>query len=306
MKKSAVLLITFSRPETTIEVLKSLRVAKPYVLYVFADGARNPEEQTKCDHVRNLVDEYVNWECTVYKKYMDLNLGCGPGPDTAIRWALEKEDRIIILEDDCVPSPAFFPYCDYLLEKYLDDERVWFISGNNYCPEYQLDSDYIFSNYAHSQGWATWRRCFLQNDLTMKNWPEFREKRMLESLLPKREATYFSKIYESTYRDKTKMSHVWDVQCGFCIRSNGGLGITPKSNLVKNIGYIGTHSESKEHFHDRPVDDSFVICKEPEFVVADFLHDRYHFQHHWRAGTGIRRLIKRAQKIFRKRIVSIQ
>ena len=60
---------------------------------------------------------------------MNNNLGCGYGPYSAISWAFQYTDRLIILEDDCIPSTAFFPYCEYLLEKYTDDVRIRHISG---------------------------------------------------------------------------------------------------------------------------------------------------------------------------------
>ena len=301
MLESPVLLITFNRPETTLEVLKALQIAKPKILYVFSDGPRNREDALLRDKVQSLVDEYVNWECKFYRKLMDKNLGCGPGPVQAMQWALENEDRIIILEDDCVPSPAFFPYCNYLLEKYINDERIWIISGDNYCPEYLLSSDYIFTNYAHSWGWATWKRCFEKIDFQMKGWPEFRDRKMLYSILPKKEAHFFEQRYDNIFKDENSMNHIWDFQFGFCIRANGGLGIMPRSNLIKNIGYIGTHSEKKSFCHDRAVDDNYKIVTEPLFIVADYLHDRYHFKHHWKkmkSGSGIKSKIKKVLKIF--------
>lgn len=281
VQESAVLLITFNRPDTTREVLKALQVAKPKRLYVFSDGARTPDEAKICREVRDLVTEMVNWDCDLRRKVSEKNLGCGPGPFAAMNWAVEEEDRIIILEDDCVPSPAFFPYCNYLLNKYLEDERIWIISGNNYCPEYPLPADYAFTRYAHSWGWATWRRCIKSVDLSMNKYHEFKERKLMYSLLPKNEAEFFLKKYDHIYQDKNAMSHIWDFQFGFNIRANYGIGILPRSNLVKNIGYMGTHSEKKSPFHDRAVDDSFKIVIEPECVVPDYLHDRYHFKHHW-------------------------
>jgi len=259
LKESAVLLITFNRPDTTKEVLKALQVAKPKKLYVFSDGARNKEEEKICKQVRELVSEMVNWDCELNRKVSEFNLGCGPGPFAAMNWAVEEEDRIIILEDDCVPSPAFFPYCNYLLEKYLEDERIWIVSGNNYCPEYPLPADYAFTGYAHSWGWATWRRCIKSVDLEMTKYPDFRDRKLMYSILPKKEADFFLRKYDRIYNDKKAISHIWDFQFGFCIRANNGMGIMPRSNLVRNIGYMGTHSEKKGPYHDRAVDDSFQI-----------------------------------------------
>lgn len=302
MKESAVLLITFNRPETTREVLKALQVAKPKRLYVFSDGARSNDENIICQQVRDLVTEMVTWDCDLRRKVSEKNLGCGHGPFAAMNWAVEEEDRIIILEDDCVPSPAFFPYCNYLLDKYLNDERIWIVSGNNYCPEFPLPADYAFTNYAHSQGWATWRRCIKQVDLTMKKYTQFRDRCLMYSILPKNEADFFLQKYEKIYNDQDAVSHIWDFQFGFCVRANNGLGIMPKSNLMKNIGYVGTHSKKKNRIHDRAVNDNYQIKSEPDFVVADFLHDRYHFKHHWMLmrSSFIKRLFNKIIRLITK------
>ena len=76
-------------------------------------------------------------------------------------------------------------------------------------------------------------------------------------------------------------ANIWDFQFGFAVTSNGGLCIAPKKNLVTNIGYWGTHSETKSHFHDRPVDETFKITSHPDFVLCDVNYDAYHFKHHW-------------------------
>lgn len=51
---------------------------------------------------------------------------------TGFSWVFEKEEQAIILEDDCIPNLDFFRYCDEMLEKYKDDERVMMVSGSNY------------------------------------------------------------------------------------------------------------------------------------------------------------------------------
>jgi hypothetical protein len=60
-----------------------------------------------------------------------VNQGCRLGVSRAITWFFEQVEEGIILEDDCVPHPEFFPYCATLLEHYRHDMRVWCISGNN-------------------------------------------------------------------------------------------------------------------------------------------------------------------------------
>ncbi len=77
----------------------------------------------------------------------------------AVTWALSMTDKLIILEDDCVPSLSFFPFCKEMLDRYEHDTRVSMIAGFN-TDEVSPDvgSDYFFTSVFSIWGWATWRR----------------------------------------------------------------------------------------------------------------------------------------------------
>ena len=85
------------------------------------------------------------------------------------------------MEDDCVPSKDFFKFCNLLLEKYKNDNRISQISGNNFLnfKKYKrrnLDS-YFFSKLTSSWGWATWKNrwefCY---DSELSLWPKIKKK----------------------------------------------------------------------------------------------------------------------------------
>ena len=103
--EAPVLLITFNRPDYTRQVFEKIRQAKVKKLYIANDGPRegNLEDQKAREEIKQIVND-IDWECDVKTLFYDKNLGCGWGPATAISWAFENEDKLIILEDDCVPS----------------------------------------------------------------------------------------------------------------------------------------------------------------------------------------------------------
>ena len=76
--------------------------------------------------------EEVDWDCCVHTLFREQNLGCKLAVSEAINWFFEHVEAGVILEDDCLPHPMFFPFCAELLERYRDDERVMVISGNNF------------------------------------------------------------------------------------------------------------------------------------------------------------------------------
>lgn len=306
LQESPVLLVTFNRPETTIEVFKTIKKAKVKKLYVFNDGPRdgNNKDIKAREEIKQILDQ-VDWDCDLYTNFAEKNLGCGPGVSSAISWAFKNEDRLIVLEDDFVPALSFFPYCTELLEKYKIDTRIWWISGNNYCEEKKIaDYDYFFTTYGHSQGWATWKRSWEHFDLTMSKFPIYRDYlRKYDSYHTKKEAHFFSPMKERLYNNDYAKSHQWASQFGFAIRSNGGLCITPRKNLVTNIGYMGTHSGGINKTHNISVNEDFVIKKHPDFVLVSKEYDLYHFKNYWRKMNKSipQKIISKLKKIFKLR-----
>ena len=131
--RTPVVFIIFSRPDLTARVFAEIARARPEKLLVIADGPRPDREgeDAKCAATRAII-ERVDWPCEILKNYSNVNLGCGHRPATGLRWVFEQVEEAIILEDDCVPHPTFFRFCEELLEHYRDDERVMHISGDNF------------------------------------------------------------------------------------------------------------------------------------------------------------------------------
>lgn len=279
-----VLLIIFNRPDTTKQVFEAIRRARPAKLYVSADAPRpgNEKDAVGCQKAREIVQN-VDWKCDVQYRFLDQNLGCGYGPATAISWAFENEDRLIILEDDCVPSTPFFTYCNHCLEKYVDDERVWLVSGRSHHEESEhfLEQDYLFTHYGHTWGWATWKRCWEHFDIEFRQWGQFiKHGGFLNTFYSKEEGRFHNHFFAKLAADKNLASHAWDYQFALAIHINGGLSITPAKNLIHNIGHWGTHSSGQEKCHMLRASEDYEITREPLFVSANREYDHMHFKSH--------------------------
>ncbi len=208
--EAPVLLITFNRPETTRVVLDALRNAQIKTLYIFNDGPRPGIESDNYyrKEIQKLISD-IDWDCRLYTLFSETNLGCGPGPVAAISWAFTNEDRLIILEDDCVPAISFFEYCNELLERYKDDARIWRISGDNYSEEFPVETSYIFSFFGHSLGWATWKRCWENYDFYMDLLPDFENSDgFYNYFADKKMARYFSNSLWIIYKNSNMRSQI--------------------------------------------------------------------------------------------------
>ena len=142
-----ILLITFNRPTHTRRVWEELKKQKPKYVYVFQDGPRNEEDIEKINLVQALFSEELDWDCELRTYYSEINLGCGKGPVTGISWFFEQVEQGIIMEDDCLPHPEFFGYCDELLIKYKNEHRVMVVGATTYHDDYPCDNSYLFSRY---------------------------------------------------------------------------------------------------------------------------------------------------------------
>jgi len=141
-----VLLVVFNRPDLTRRLVNALREVRPSLIYVAADGPRigNDEDIKSCGLVRREI-QFIDWQCDIRKLYQDENKGCGLTVSRAISSVLREHDRVIVLEDDCIPSPAFLPFCEDLLSRFRDDDRVCMVCGNLPCAFSASPYGYFFS-----------------------------------------------------------------------------------------------------------------------------------------------------------------
>jgi hypothetical protein len=298
-----VLLIGYNRPEIlqkNLAVLSKLRFRK---LYISIDGAKegdtkNEELVLECKKLA----EGINFAEEIIHIYPDGNLGCGLGVFSSISEVLKREEFVIILEDDCIPALSFFPFCEELLIKYKNDNKVWMISGHNFSEGYLTNiSSYFFSQYFHSGAWAVWRRSWQKLIFDPKHSLSLLDEFRNTSFKTKQVRDFFYKVFSQNLF-KTDYDG-WDFQFFLRMILSNGLSIIPKKNLVSNIGLHGTHTQGEHFYYNLPVDDKFEIINHPVFVEADNGYDEYHFKNHW-LKWGKRKLITRISsritKILRK------
>ena len=273
-----VLLLVFNRPGTTKLVIDAIRTAHPQRLYVAADGPRDHKagEAQLCAEVRRLATD-IDWPCEVRTLFREHNLGCRDAVSSAITWFFEQEPEGIILEDDCLPSQSFFPYCVELLKRFRDDERIMCITGCNFQQDMSgYPYSYYFSNYVHVWGWATWRRAWRRYDDAMKVYPEYVDRNFFRSLSHSSGFCNYwkgelDKVY---YRKLDTWDYVWLFSCW----ANSGLTCTPRVNLVSNIGFApdATHCHySESNMSNLPRFNIETPLKHPSLIVRNADADAY-------------------------------
>lgn len=288
----------FNRPHLTEKVFAAIAQAQPQVLFVVADGPRFPEEAEKCDRARKIIDQ-IDWQCQLITNFSEINLGCRTRISSGLDWVFSQVEEAIILEDDCLPSPSFFHFCQDLLEYYRHDERIMVIGGNNYQasqPE-NTEYSYYFSKYGYTHGWASWRRAWKFFDVEMKTWPAFRDSNILRSIYDSAaESQYWTEIFNRAYQNQID---TWDYQWLYACWCQNGLSITPSVNLVSNIGFDAdaTHCFDKSSPLANLQTHEIWDIKHPEHTIRNWQADRHDFEKIFKHESNGIRLLKKFLKI---------
>ena len=257
--RTPVIFLVFNRPDLTAAVFERIRAARPPELLVVCDGPRAGivDEPEKVAAVREIIERGVDWPCQVHREYAVENMGCRDRVASGLTWAFSKVEEAIVIEDDCLPEPSFFGFCEELLERYREDSRIMHIAGTNLAAPYlRLRASYWFSHQPAIWGWASWRRAWQHYDLEMRAWDE-RSREFRTSFASRWEAQYWLPIVDLA-RYQGKKATTWDFAWMFACRVRRGMCIMPTNNLVQNIGFGDsashtTDSNPRHQIPSRPV-----------------------------------------------------
>jgi hypothetical protein len=277
-----VLFLVFNRPDTTRKVFQRIREIQPSKLFIAADGAR-PEkdgEKEKCDVVKKLILDNIDWPCEVNTLFRQHNLGCGKAVSSAITWFFQNVEEGIVLEDDILPDKSFFYFCQELLEKYRYDDRIKVIGGSNVQKNASnIKDSYYFSAICRIWGWASWRRVWDQYDFSLQSIGDDEIEPILRNYFSRES---FVEQWKKVFMDmKTKKIDTWDYQLVFSIWKNGGMNIVSAKNLVSNIGFgaDATHTKDLHNSYNNQNVKSLDKLLHPGKIKINKTQDKYLIQH---------------------------
>ena len=279
------LFVTFARPEYAQQTFNAIRKAKPRKLYFYSNKARNdsPDEVDRNNHVRALVNE-IDWDCELKTFFRDEYVDMFTSIWSAIDWVFDNEEQAIILEEDCVPSVAFFDFCEQLLHKFKSDQRIWVVSGNNFIEGYNPNGyDYFFSPFAYQYGWASWRSRWNQINRNGFSVNDIIRYKLYRQILCTGKGENYAKKWLIQHQDSDGVfrTKAWDIAFQLSMRCNGSFGVVPKVNLVSNIGTHGVNNSGNiNNIHNRvlPEGEKYIIKTTPPFIVSDFSYTNRFFE----------------------------
>ncbi len=304
-----VVLVSFNRPDFARRVLDAVRTVRPTELFLVSDGPRHAGDVPLVEATRRVYDE-VDWPCRVVRDFAPANLGCHLRIASGLVAAFERFPEAIVLEDDTVPHPDFFPFCRQLLARYRDEPRVMQIVGTRLSDApYPSPHSYLFTQMSTAWGWASWRRAmagFGPDDVgtPFTRWLDLRPRlrhwvsqatgipgKLSQLLLgrhgwggldedPALRARVEACGRFFTHGMKVAVTHrmsSWDLALAYRIVRLDGLVASPLTNLVTNVGFgaRGTHaSDPASRFGNRPVSGLEWPLRHPASIALDAEYQR--------------------------------
>lgn len=296
-----ILFLIFNRPKHTQKVFDVLKELKPSKLYVSGDGARlnKTDDLTKIAETRAILSQ-VDWECEVYTRFNEDNLGCKNAVSQGISWFFSQVEAGIILEDDCLPDLSFFTFCQEMLLKYKDHNEVMHIGGTNFQDgKKRGEGSYYFSRFPHIWGWASWRRAWNHYNVDLKSFSEDDWNLIIQRVLREPAERFF--FFDSRDRIMNGQLDTWDFQWTFAIWKSDGIVISPNFNLVTNIGFgdEATHTLDPGSKNSGKLLQSLTKIEHPSKIEVDKKADKYTAETLFKSSTTFEKYkfqIKRAIK----------
>ena len=271
-----IVLFVYNRPthtRKTVEGLLTNKEASQSILYIFADGPKAGATEETLSLIKE-VREYIHTiqgfkEIIIEEQQRNKSLAIST--IEGMTKVFSKHDKVIMMEDDDVPTPYFLQYVNECLNRYANDESIWCVSGyidTELVPPRGSDDVFLVTRPS-SWGFGTWKRCW---DKVI--W----DKDVLKGLFK-----HFGILYGynkhcgvdsaigmvNCIKDKTSS---WSIRYNFAGYLTRSYTILPTKSLIYNIGLDGTGTHSPVMRQDLRVFDRAV--KLPHAIKFDKVRNR--------------------------------
>lgn len=251
MSYAPIVMFVYNRADhftKTYEALTNCPEAKDSVLYIFSDGAKNNSAKPQVNQVRLTAKRFANQND--FKKVIVTespeNKGLADSVISGVSRVIDEHGSVIVLEDDCVPSPYLLHFMNIALTFYQKDNSVGSIAG--YAPPITFPKCYtsdVFAAYRScSWGWATWKEVWDKVDWTLSYIKEFYDNPEYIKKLNSFGGDRFMRLYRNTMSN----ANSWSIKFGAHHIKEDLLTIYPRYSYISNIGCdeSGVHSKATD------------------------------------------------------------
>jgi len=288
-----IVVFLYKRPLLVQTLIKELATMRPQTIWLIADGPKCKSEEDNVNQSRQLAEKSIVWPCSLNLIYSNYNMGLKQRIESGLDAVFSREDKAIILEEDCRPSMRFFSFCEEMLERYRDEPKVAGVSGNCFLPlGSKMKYSYFFSRYLHIWGWATWARVWNSYDRNNWSWPKggFRE---IFPEADRSEVKYWNRIFQ---RVSAGEIDTWDYSLLADLWRRGMVAITPSENLVDNVGFGSEATNTRDLSIRTGIERKAELnlpFHGPALIEADFRSDQAVFRNVFLRMEGRRNMFEK-------------
>ena len=249
---TSTLIVAHRRLDTAQQVAESVINSGVMDVWAWVDGPRTPAEAEQTAAVASLL-RHQSWPGDFHLRENTSNHGVANAVPAALEWIFAHRDEVVVLEDDCVPTPEFFTFVDLMLERYRSDPTVALVCGTRIAPPSfnQLTHPYDFSIFPLIWGWATWRSRWQHYRHDIRGWQERVSVRRLAAQGGLLHAWDWYRLFNSVATDHPWS---WDYQLTYMLWSRQELALIPPIDLVRNVGFgeLASHTAVAPSYAPEP------------------------------------------------------
>ena len=231
-----IVVLAYNRPSHLQRLLISLQRSKINKINLYLDKPNDQLSMLNQKEIIRMLEAAKFWlNCNVIKLKKHL------GVSRSVKFALDKEfkiyDKIIFLEDDCVPFKFFFEYTLKCLEKFQNNNQIMSICGYQ-LPFFKRKGS-IITNFFFKRfmpwGWATWRN----------RWKQYNENlRDIKKKISESKKKVYLPLEINNYLKNNKLLNnsedVWSINWACMHYLTNSLCVYPNVSLIRNIGFDGS------------------------------------------------------------------
>jgi hypothetical protein len=261
-----VALFTYKRPQHTEATLAALArnvLADETDLHIFSDGPRAASDKAPIEEVRKLVRAVSGFK-SVRVIERERNWGLANSIISGVTELLDRNESVIVVEDDLISSRQFLAYMNLALCHYRDDPHVFSVTGYTFPDKYlPIPSDYSYDTYASyrcsSWSWGTWPDRWRRIDWEMSYFDAFIGDPVAQDTF-NRGGDDLTSLLKMQHEGKIDS---WAIRFDHAHYSNAMQAIHPTKSLIRNIGLdnSGTHTGPAPQFFHASLDENWMPRK---------------------------------------------
>jgi hypothetical protein len=246
---SAVLILAYRRWQNMDTILDACRAAKVTRIFVHIDAGTNVHEKEDVARTLERASSYkAQWGMDIRIATQTKNIGCAVSMILSLNTIFSQENQVIVLEDDCIPTPDFFRFAEESFQEMGKNPSIGISCGAQFAPPVITGGQWLLSQYPFNWGWGITKSnwILLTSMMTMNAKLKHRGSR-----LSRQEIAYWN---AGARRALDGYVDVWDTLIVREMIRHKLYSVLPGKNLVRNIGNDANalHTKGNQLWTDYP------------------------------------------------------